>query len=222
MGLGPMPRNCLIGQAAVFLVLLSALVLGTAAGGAGAVSDPAFDDFERGTLGSNWVVYNGDVGIINKSDLGVLSRSSRLLGLGILAWNATVFRADQFSQARISVDADRNVVIQVFVRRRQSDNQRYGFHWRLHDGGGRWEIKRDGAPNAPVLASVPGPSPAPGDTIRVEVAGSTITGFRNGVRVLTTTDSMLTEPGQPGIVLNVYWVTRFPVPAVESWTGGSL
>ncbi len=35
--------------------------------------DPAFDYFERAILGNNWAIFNGNVGIINNSDLGIVS-----------------------------------------------------------------------------------------------------------------------------------------------------
>ena len=79
-------------------------------------SDPVFDDFERDSLGSNWTIYNGDVGIVNQSDLGVITKTGPMLGLGIVAWNATVFSADQFSEGNITVDVDPNALYQVFVR----------------------------------------------------------------------------------------------------------
>ena len=96
--------------------------------------DPVFDDFERVTLGNNWTVYSGDVGIINNSDIGINSKTKRL---GIVAWNTTLFSVDQFSQAVISLDKEPGILQQVFVRRRISDGQRYGFHWNSAHGG-RW------------------------------------------------------------------------------------
>lgn len=183
--------------------------------------DQAFDCFERPELGSNWAVYNGDVGIVHERDLGILSRDAPMRGLGIVAWRATEFAADQFSEAVISSDADANAVLQVFVRRSTPEGHRYGFHWNPA-GGGRWEIKRDGGPDTVVLAVVPSPPPGPGDTLRVEAAGDTIKGFHNGTEIVRAVDSALREPGQAGMVLNVARVERFGAPMVSRWTGGSL
>ena len=178
------------------------------------------DDFERSALGSNWAVYNGAVGIVNNSDMGVLSVSGNLLGLGIAAWGASTFSADQFSEGVISTDVDAQAALQVFVRRRASDSQRYGFHW--NPFGPRWELKRDGGPGAPVLATAAGTPPAPGDAIRIEVRGTAIRGFRNGTLILAVEDGELTQAGQPGMAMNIGRVTRFPSPFFESWSGGSL
>ena len=53
-----------------------------------------------------------------------------------------------------------------------------------------------------MLAVVPSPPPAPGDTtsatlqaLRVEAAGDSIKGFHNGTEVVRAVDSALTEPG---------------------------
>lgn len=179
-------------------------------------SDPAADDFERQALGANWVVHNGHVGIVDGRALGVLSKRGEMLGLGIVTWNAR-FSADQFSEAVIAPGIDAEALYQVFVRRRVSDRQRYGFHWYRE-----WQLKRDGGYGAPVLTTAPSARPAPGDTIRIEVVGSVIRGLHNGVEVIRATDSVLTEPGQPGVALNVAGVTSFPTPFYESWRGGSL
>ena len=178
------------------------------------------DDFDRSVLGQNWIVYNGAVGIVNSRAIGVLGVSGDSLGLGIVAWNASSFSADQFSEGVISADGDPRAASQVFVRRRTSDRQRYGFHWSPF--AGRWELKRDGGVNAPVLAAAMGPPVAPGDRIRIEARGTAIRGYRNGVLILTAEDSVLAEAGQLGMVLNVAQIMRFPAAFFDSWSGGSL
>ena len=180
------------------------------------------DRFDRAELGGDWEVCSGEVGIVHGHDLGVLSKDAPMKGLGIVAWRATDFGADQFSEAVISPEADPKALLQVFVRRHPPDGRRYGFHWNPADGG-RWELKLDGGPDTVVLATTPASRPAPGDTIRVEAMGNTIKGFHNGAEVVSAVDSALAGPGQPGVALNVArGVERFPAPFVRGWTGGHL
>ena len=188
------------------------------------MSDAISDDFERAALGGNWTIFNGDVAIINNSDIGVRTRTTTLLGLGIAAWSGTTFAADQFSEAVISLDVNPSADLQVFVRRRQSDGLRYGFFWQAGTSGGEWALKLDGGMPGIVLVTVPTAKPLPGDTIRIEVQGNSLRGFHNGQQVISTMDSMLTESGQPGMALNIARVpdSALPTPMFESWRGGSL
>ena len=189
------------------------------------VSDAISDDFERAALGGNWTIFNGDVAIINNSDIGVRTRTTTLLGLGIAAWSGTTFAADQFSEAVISQDVNPSADLQVFVRRRQSDGRRYGFFWQAGTSGGEWVLKLDGgAMPGIVLVTVPTAKPLPGDTIRIEVRGNSLRGFHNGQQVISATDLTLTAPGQPGVALNIARVldSALPTPMFESWGGGSL
>ncbi len=186
------------------------------------------DDFTRDLLGDDWTIYNGDVGIVNKQDVGVLSKVVELRGMGLAAWSGTACSADQFSEATISVAADARCIYQVFVRRRESDRARYGFHCVLLDADGQlnpnpeWGLKLDGVPGGTVLAAVSGPRLLPGDTLRIEARGNVIRGLHNGVELLSAWDDTLTEPGQPGIVMNVALVTSFPAPVYSCWRGGNL
>jgi len=183
--------------------------------------DPVIDEFQRDALGDNWQTYNGNAGIVN-GELGIVNQSGPMLGLGIVAWRGGVFAADQFSEATIAPNKGPDALLQVFVRRRTSDAQRYGFHWNP-DFGGRWELKLDGGQPGVVLTTQAAPQgPGPGDVMRVEVAGQQLRGFYNGALVLEAVDASLTDPGQPGLALNVGRMARFPVAFVTRWSGGSL
>ena len=196
------------------------------------LQDPVFDDFERSKLGRNWTVYNGDMGI-SEGNLAGFSKSSPALlsrlglgwrGLGVVAWSMNSLSPDQFSEAKIAAQKDPDVLLQVFVRRRSSDKQRYGFHWRpLEKGQGQWEIKLDGAVGAPVVATAraSGP-PASGDTLRIEAIENTLRGLHNGIEVISATHSTLTEAGEPGMAWGVSRIANFPAHVVDEWSGGSL
>ena len=186
----------------------------------GAGRDPATDDFERESLGENWIVHNGKVGIV-EGDLALQSR-----GLGLLTWAGSAFPADQFSEAVISAAKDPKNLQQVFVRRRARDKARYGFHWNDRDGG-KWEIKLDGVPTAQtrILAGTSTPKgPGPGDTLRLEVQGTRLRAFHNGKQVLTATDTSadaIREAGRPGVAL-VARTKTLPARIFSRWRGGSL
>ena len=192
-----------------------------------ALGRTVFDDFERHSLGPSWVVLAGagSVGLVAQSDLGLVVGPAR--GAAV-AWAADTFLADELSEALISPARSDSMLLQVYVRLRASDNARYGFHW--NDAlGGRWELKYDGVPTKQtrILASAIAPEPLPGDRIRIEARGSTISGYHNGLLVLTAEDTgpdAILEAGELGVVFR-FTITSpavYPSAVVEEWTGGDL
>jgi hypothetical protein len=189
--------------------------------------DPVFDDFERHLLGASWTVLVPGSGIVNQSDLGVTSGTGCAVG-----WTGSIFAVDQFSETQLSIDVDPVMLQQVFVRRRASDNARYGFHWNGDLGNSRWEIKYDGVPTPQtvILASANGFGPAPGDAIRIEACGTSpvmLRGFHNGQLLITAFDSSpqrITIAGVAGVVSRPRQGSAItpPSPIFESWSGGSL
>jgi len=210
--------------ALTILVLLTIAQAGAPAPASGTVVS---DDFERHTLGSNWIVLggSGSIGIVGQSDLGLVAGPARG---GATEWGAGGFLADQFSEAMISPDRNDSMLTQVFVRHRVSDNARYGFHW--NNGlGGRWEIKYDGVPTAQtrILASIVAPEPAAGDRIRIEARGSRISGYHNGALILSAEDTSpdaITATGRLGVVFRftTTFPATYPSAVFEEWTGGDL
>jgi len=207
------------------------LLLGLAAWAAGAASPAAgtvvFDDFERHMLGPDWVVLAGvgSVGLVDQSDLGLVAGPARG---GAVAWEADTFLVDEFSEAVISPARADSMLLQVYVRLRAADNARYGFHWN-NAFGGRWEIKYDGVPaqQTRILASAIAPEPLPGDRIWIEARGLTISGYHNGLLVLTAEDTApdaITDAGKLGVVFRFTTSAPavYPSAVVEGWTGGDL
>lgn len=187
--------------------------------------DPACDDFERATLGTNWTRYGGSAAeIVNGSDLGSPD------GLWCFAgWTADVFGVDQYSHSIISPSRPPEMLTQVFVRRRASDLARYAFHWNGDPGKSQWEIKYDGVPTAQtrILALQPAPPPAQGDSICIEVEGATIRGYHEGILILTATDTApdaILTAGVAGVVSRAIQGSPAtpPIPIFASWKGGTL
>ncbi|HLF07530.1 MAG TPA: hypothetical protein VI893_10240 [Thermoplasmata archaeon] len=188
--------------------------------------DPASDDFERASLGPNWTVWfgSGNCGIVGSSDLGMINFNA-MCGA---SWTADTFSADSFSEGVISANKDPDMMGQAFVRRRSSDNARYGLHYN-NESTMKWEIKYDGVPSAQtrIVANASGAAPLPGDTIRIEIVGQTLRGFHNGVEVVNGTDTApdaITTAGPAGLVyrLKLGSSATYPTPMFESWRGGSL
>jgi hypothetical protein len=187
--------------------------------------DPACDDFERASIGSDWTQLspvNSD--IVNSSDLG-----SPDSGSCTVSWAASAFGADQWSHVVTSRDKPANVLTQVFVRRRPSDNARYGFHWNGDPGRSEWQIKYDGVPTAQtrIVASFVSPGPAPGDSLCLEVEGQTLRGYWNGVMVLSANDTApdaIVGAGPLGVVARPAQTTTVTPPTAifESWRGGTF
>lgn len=174
--------------------------------------DPATDDFERSALGDDWLVQGGSPGIIGGSDLGVVAG-----GIARLAWTGSVFEADQFCEAVVASGFNGTNSVQLTVRMTVGVNG--GYSLRYAQGGGGLQLRRDAGAGVE-LGSVGGVNLVTGDTIRIEVEGSTIRGIVNGVVRITASDAMLTG-GTVGMTFAPAAGTT-PAAYFESWSGGSL
>jgi O-glycosyl hydrolase len=204
-----------------FLIVLAVFAFANSA----RAQDPATDDFERSQLGNTWRVAFGGASVgIASGDIGLVAGAARF---GIVERHNALYDLDQFSEGVVAANRLDSFLTQVFVRRRESDAARYGFHW--NDRGSQWEIKYDGVPTAStrILASVMGPPPGRGDTLRIEVRGRELRGLVNGRELLRVVDSAATailDPGQPGLAFRftIDVPATYPAPAFASWRGGSL
>jgi hypothetical protein len=172
------------------------------------------------------------VQIIDSSDLGMGPGPQ---GFFLVNWVGSTFAADQFCEAAIPLDVNTNWLHQVYVRWRQSDGARYGFHYNGDSGQpgfGSWEFKYDGVPSAQtrIIGSVPAvavPPPGPGDTLRIEVEGYKLRGYKNGTLVLTAVDADPSKIAGGRTGLAARWATgnistSAQAKVWESWAGGSL
>lgn len=167
----------------------------------GVVLDTVTDDFNRASLGSNWVSYGtGDNVSIQDGDL---SFGTNAFGPNI-SWGQSVFSPNQFSEATLALDWDTRAMVMVHTRQvGESSNggARYGFVWWLIEPPfnltPQWIIKYDGVPTEDTrdiaLSGGGFTAPAPGDVIRVESEriGPTvyIRGYHNGTLVLSGEDT---------------------------------
>jgi hypothetical protein len=205
--------------------------------GAGGSSDQQNDDFERQMLGGNWAVIfpqspNDQVRIIGSSDLGMGAGPQ---GFFLVNWRGSTFGGDQFCEATIPLDVNPNWLHQVYVRWRSSDRARYGFGYAGDPNQsvyGNWIFKYDGVPTqqtrivGQVLANAVTP-PVAGDTLRVEIVGFELRGYKNGTLVMTATDTDSTKISSGETGLAARWAngnqsTNTDVKVWESWSGGSM
>ncbi|MEK6675579.1 MAG: hypothetical protein AABZ47_07985 [Planctomycetota bacterium] len=174
--------------------------------------DPAVDDFERESLGSNWLSTQGTLTILNGSDLGI-----QATGIGIIAWQGSSFSADQYGEGEIASGWNPQTSLQLNVRLNTSSGARYGLRWL---GGGTMELRYTASGQSVLLGTATGQTLVAGDTLRLEAQGTTLRGFKNSSQIIIATDSNLSS-GTAGIAFSA---DSGSVPAVclESWTGGSL
>jgi hypothetical protein len=191
------------------------------------------DDFERASLGGNWLLWaSSNCSIVDNSDLAQTEPST-----WCYAAYATTFAADQFSEAVISTDKPVEILTQVFVRQQplgtpSGNGARYGFHYNADPGEAQWEIKYDGVASAETRrwTNATAAAPMPGDTIRLEARGSDpvmLVGFHDGVEVVVAIDAepqRIAATGHTGVVERPSGGSPPPPNSAvfESWCGGDL
>jgi hypothetical protein len=165
----------------------------------------ATDDFNRASLGANWTNALGAV-VIDSNTRAVCS----VAGENDAFYNALTFSADQYAQAVVTLSTADWVGVCV----RASANNSYVFYGSTSD----WEITRWVSGVAGVIASGSWTA-STGDVLRLEVVGTTLRAFRNGVLVSIATDTSLST-GNPGVS---FWGTNASFNAfADDWEGGDL
>jgi len=165
----------------------------------------ATDNFNRASLGANWTNAFGTV-VINSNTRATGSAA----GENDAFYNALTFSADQYAQAVITPSATDWAGVCV----RASVNNSYIFEGTTS----QWEIAKYVAGAFTELTAGSWTASA-GDVFRLEVAGTTLRAFRNGVLVSTATDSSLSA-GNPGVA---FWSLDASFNAfADDWEGGDL
>lgn len=169
---------------------------------------PATDTFTRadaGTLGANWTDNP------SLSGLSIVSNEAKATaggGFNNSYWTADTFSNDQYSLATFPVIADAAVTV-----RNNGDN----FYMWYHAGGSsnRFFYKR--VSGSFTSLGDRGTGGANGDTLKLTVSGTTLTGYVNGSALGSpTTDASLTS-GSAGLVGYQPSGTR-----IDNWEGGDL
>lgn len=160
------------------------------------VSD-SFTRANAGSLGANWTPTTGAFDV---TTLGITSNAATPVAAGHATsfWNANTFAADQWSEVLgNATGVSSTVVVGVVVRATSNDNY-YSFTLNLNSPTNGASINK--ALNGTFTNMVfgnwsTGTNPY---LLRLEVVGTTLTAYLNGVQVLTTTDSAIAY-GSPGI-----------------------
>jgi Concanavalin A-like lectin/glucanases superfamily len=160
------------------------------------------DNFNRASLGSNWTSYTTGSGgwSINGSD--TITETSNDTVHRYLEWNANTFSNNQFSQITITslASAGANRYLDACVRFQSTDPDK-GYCYSVQRSGSSYcGLYRYDGGSVTALSSTGGANCIdPGDTIRVEAVGSSITAYKNGSVIAGPfTDTTYTS-GLPGI-----------------------
>lgn len=177
----------------------------------------ATDDFNRadaGTLGANWTAKRHNPGIFsNQVDVTVASDEN------ISRYSGVAWPNDQWAQATCVVGAAATRVQAVGIRLEAAASRQgyYGGHDRFNTGDGARRIWKWVGATWTSLASE-SINIAASDVIYVEVQGSTLKLFVNGVERLSSTDTSLTL-GQAGMIVGDAAVD---VALLDDWSGGDF
>lgn len=153
----------------------------------------ATDDFNRanGAVGSNWTAaLNESISLIASNVLqGDASTGNTSY------WSADTFDNDQWAEADATLGT---VYSEVHVDVRSSGSGRYMFAWTTDASGTYDIIYYNGSTFTSIATAKTGVGTTGTRKLRVEVVGTTITGYVDGVEQVTATNSGLTS-GSPGL-----------------------
>lgn len=179
-----------------------------------AVGGTASDDFNRAdssTLGANWTSHGSDMPQVIGNQAGSKSGSS----ISGAYWTADTFGGDQFSEVVIPAIPASACWVGVTVREIGTS----GYLLIAFNNAGTLEMRiyREDAGSYTQLQGN-NVSFAPGDVMRLEVLGTTLTAKLNGVSVMTPPTDSTYASGAPGIQFFSNTVPQ----VVDDWSGGEL
>src|ERR1700761_5598011 len=170
------------------------------------------DNFDRanGALGSNWTTTPGTAAPqISGNTLHAGTASS----LNSAYWSASTFGNDQFAQGTLPGSSGGNYGPGLAVR--LSGTKGY-FLWYGNSANTVSLWRMDSASSWTQLASSAALTVPPAtDVWKIQVVGSTISGYQNGNLVVQATDTAITT-GSPGVWL--YYAAN----QIDNWSGGDV
>lgn len=170
------------------------------------------DNFNRssGPLGANWNEQLGSVLEIASSEVHHGTANARAQAY----WVGSTFGADQYSEALVRSSGASTNFYYVCVRCSSNTPSESAYLLRVNGSGSSATITKFIDAAGTNLLSI-AETFSTGDTIRLEIRGSTITAKKNGAVIGTTTDTDRST-GAPGIAI-------FGSGArLDNWEGGDL
>jgi putative esterase len=168
------------------------------------------DSFDRasGGLGSNWTTVAGTAA---PQISGNTLHAGTASALNSAYWSASTFGSDQFAQGTLPGSSGGNYGPGLAVRLSSSKGYVlwYGNStstvslWRMDSASSWTQLKASGT--LKITAAT--------DVWKIQVVGSTITGYQNGTQVVQATDTKITA-GSPGVWL--YYAAN----QIDNWSGG--
>ena len=195
------------GKSAASSITVLAATAGTATetftGSAAALSGPWTQQRSAGTVNKNGA--GAGIGSVNAKDLHAF-------------WNAATFNNDQYSQLRIAGGLTSYTQYAIVLVRASgagdaADNN-YAFATDGSSGAGHTDLSKNINGTQTILRNF-ATTFAAGDVMKIDIVGTLITCYKNGVALGTYTDASLAS-GSPGIGMYGSTVT------IDDWEGNSL
>lgn len=186
--------------------------------GAGGTPVAETDDFNRsdGAIGANWLTLTGYTGT-HAIEANKVRSAITPAEPSASYWDADTFAANQYSQvAATNIAAGFEACVRVSVRNTGTADTNHNCYYGLTDGT-NYRIEK--SVNGTVSTLVSGTySFTPGNTLRLEVSGTTLTLKDNGSTIDSTTDNTHAT-GKPGFALFNFNGQR---AGLDDWAGGDL
>jgi hypothetical protein len=199
-----------VGSANVTSVAVTCTTAG-GGGGGGTGGTTVSDSFDRanGGLGSNWTTVPGTAA---PQISGNTARAGTANALNSAYWSANTFGSDQFAQGTLPASSGGTDGPGLAVRLSAAKGYFLWYGnatntvslWRMDSATSWTQLKASGT-----LTIAPAT-----DVWKIQVVGSTITGYQNGTQVIQATDTSITS-GSPGIWL--YYAAN----QIDNWSGGN-